>query len=224
MIDARPASFFTGKEKAPASQAYGHIPGALNIDSAEFYDPATNRLKPKAELAKIATHVPDGAVVAYCNTGRWAATGGSSCTKYLDAPTGHMRSMVEWTSNVSGRDQHAQNGRSEEEARPRFLIRRSGIPCPRFRGCRRRRRLGIDKLFLGLALATAVLVAGIARRPALSAALILGGFGLSVLKAEFGFTVSWQRFLARGEGLLGDLIVIRSCASRHANRALMKLR
>src|SRR5690242_20342039 len=47
LVDARPASFFLGKEKAPASQAYGHIPGALNIDSAEFYDARNNRLKPK---------------------------------------------------------------------------------------------------------------------------------------------------------------------------------
>ena len=34
LVDARPVSFFLGKEKAPASLAYGHIPGALNIDSA----------------------------------------------------------------------------------------------------------------------------------------------------------------------------------------------
>ena len=52
LIDARPASFFLGKEKAPASAAYGHIPGALNVDSAEFYDPATNRLKPKAAACR----------------------------------------------------------------------------------------------------------------------------------------------------------------------------
>ena len=38
LVDARPVSFFLGKEKAPASPAYGHIPGALNIDSAQFYD------------------------------------------------------------------------------------------------------------------------------------------------------------------------------------------
>ena len=54
LVDARPASFFLGKEKAPASKAYGRIPGALNIDSAEFYDSESNRLKPKAELAAIA--------------------------------------------------------------------------------------------------------------------------------------------------------------------------
>ena len=40
-------SFFTGKEQgADAAKAYGHIPGAINVDSATFYDPATNRLKP----------------------------------------------------------------------------------------------------------------------------------------------------------------------------------
>ena len=74
MIDARPVSFFLGKEKAPAAQAYGHIPGAVDIDSAKFYDPATNRLKPKAELAAIAGEVPAGAAITYCNTGHWAAT------------------------------------------------------------------------------------------------------------------------------------------------------
>ncbi len=51
LIDSRPASFFDGKQKAPAAKAYGHIPGAVNVDSATFYDAKTNRLKPQAELA-----------------------------------------------------------------------------------------------------------------------------------------------------------------------------
>ena len=78
--------------------------------------------------------------------------------------------------------------------------------------------LGIDHLFLGLALiATAVLVALVLLdgQPA-SAALILGGFGLGIafLKAEFSYTASWRRFLTRGEagGLIGGLIVIAICA------------
>ncbi len=54
LLDAGPAGFFAGKVKAPAAKAYGHIPGALNLDSATFYDSATNRLRPKAELAAIA--------------------------------------------------------------------------------------------------------------------------------------------------------------------------
>jgi uncharacterized membrane protein YedE/YeeE len=78
--------------------------------------------------------------------------------------------------------------------------------------------LGIDRLFLGLALiATAVLVALVLLdgQPA-SAALILGGFGLGIafLKAEFSYTASWRRFLTRGEagGLIGGLLVIAICA------------
>jgi uncharacterized membrane protein YedE/YeeE len=76
----------------------------------------------------------------------------------------------------------------------------------------------IDRLFLGLALgATAILVALVLldNQPA-SAALILGGFGLGIafLKAEFSYTVSWRRFLTRGDasGLVGGLIVIVICA------------
>ncbi|MBI3702691.1 MAG: sulfurtransferase [Rhizobiales bacterium] len=103
LVDARPASFFHGKEKAPASHAYGHIPGALNIDSAAFYDPVTNRLKPKAELAKLAARLPSGPVVAYCNTGHWASTDWFVLHELLGQQ--HTRlyagSMVEWTSNGS---------------------------------------------------------------------------------------------------------------------------
>jgi thiosulfate/3-mercaptopyruvate sulfurtransferase len=103
LVDARPASFFHGKEKAPASQAYGHIPGALNIDSAEFYDPKTNRLKPKAELAVIANAVPAGGVVSYCNTGHWAATDWFVLHELLGRTEARLYagSMVEWTSNTS---------------------------------------------------------------------------------------------------------------------------
>ncbi len=103
LVDARPGSFFAGKEKAPASQAYGHIPGALNVDSAEFYDPTTNRLKPKAELAALADRVPNGPVVSYCNTGHWASTDWFVMHELLGRTNARLYagSMVEWTSNAS---------------------------------------------------------------------------------------------------------------------------
>src|SRR5471032_2844685 len=78
--------------------------------------------------------------------------------------------------------------------------------------------VGIDRLFLGVALvATAILIAlMLLDSQPLSAALILGGFGLGIafLKAEFSYTASWRRFLTRGEagGLLGGLIVIAIAA------------
>jgi thiosulfate/3-mercaptopyruvate sulfurtransferase len=101
LLDARPASFFVGKQRAPAAKAYGHIPGALNLDSASFYDPVANRLRPQAELAEIAATLPPGPVLSYCNTGHWAATNwfvlsellGRSDVKLYDG------SMVEWTAD-----------------------------------------------------------------------------------------------------------------------------
>jgi len=103
LVDARPVSFFLGKEKAPASKAYGHIPGALNIDSAEFYDSKSNRLKSKAELAAIANAAPAGPVVNYCNTGHWASTDWFVFHEILGRKDAKLYagSMVEWTSNDS---------------------------------------------------------------------------------------------------------------------------
>ena len=100
LVDARPASFFAGKEKAPASKAYGHIPGALNIDSSDFYDAKTNKLKPKAALAHIASDVKSGPTVAYCNTGHWAATDWFVLHELLGNTAARLYagSMVEWTS------------------------------------------------------------------------------------------------------------------------------
>ncbi len=101
LIDARPPSYFSGKEKAPASKAYGHIPGAINIDSASFYDPVTNRLRSKEQLAKIAASLPAGPVVAYCNTGHWAATDWFVLSAVLGRPDVRLYdgSMVEWTAD-----------------------------------------------------------------------------------------------------------------------------
>jgi thiosulfate/3-mercaptopyruvate sulfurtransferase len=103
LVDARPASFFLGKEKAPNAVAYGHIPGAVNVDSAEFYDARTNRLKPAAELAKIAHAIPAGPAVSYCNTGHWAATDWFVLHELLGRKdvTLYAGSMVEWTSNAN---------------------------------------------------------------------------------------------------------------------------
>lgn len=75
LIDARAPSFFAGKEKAPKIAAYGHIPGAVDVDSADFYDEHANRLKPTQQLEAIAKRIPDNKpAVSYCNTGHWAAT------------------------------------------------------------------------------------------------------------------------------------------------------
>ncbi|MBS0532576.1 MAG: sulfurtransferase [Proteobacteria bacterium] len=103
LIDARPASFFEGKEKAPAAKAYGHIPGAVSLDSASFYDAHANKLKPRAELVSIASHLPQGPAVAYCNTGHWAATDWFVLHELLGRKDVSLYdgSMVEWTADAT---------------------------------------------------------------------------------------------------------------------------
>jgi len=103
LVDARPAAFFLGKEKAPGAKAYGHIRGAINLDSAIFYDSKTNRLKDPSELAALAARVPAGALVTYCNTGHWAAADWFVLSQVLgrkDVRVYHG-SMVEWSSDAS---------------------------------------------------------------------------------------------------------------------------
>jgi thiosulfate/3-mercaptopyruvate sulfurtransferase len=83
--------------------AYGHIPGAHNLDSAEFYDSKTNRLKPKADLAAVAAQVPTAKpVVSYCNTGHWAATDWFVLHEVLGRQQVRLYdgSMVEWTADT----------------------------------------------------------------------------------------------------------------------------
>jgi thiosulfate/3-mercaptopyruvate sulfurtransferase len=102
VIDARTPSLFEGKEKAPQIAAYGHIPGALDLDSGSFYDDATNRLKPKAELAAAASRIPrDKPAVTYCNTGHWAATDWFVLHEVLGYKDVRLYdgSMVEWAAD-----------------------------------------------------------------------------------------------------------------------------
>jgi thiosulfate/3-mercaptopyruvate sulfurtransferase len=103
LIDSRPASFFVGKLKAPAVKAYGHIPRAVNVDSATFYDSRTNRLKPQSELAVIAATLPGGPAITYCNTGHWAATDWFVLSELLGRSDVRLYygSMVDWTSDAS---------------------------------------------------------------------------------------------------------------------------
>ena len=102
LLDARPATFFAGKEKAPAAKAYGHIPGAISLDSASFYDAAANRLLPAAELATIAAAIPQRPVVSYCNTGHWASTNWFVLSEVLGRKDVRLYygSMVEWTADA----------------------------------------------------------------------------------------------------------------------------
>ena len=100
LVDARSPALFTGKMKADPAQAYGHIPGAINLDNESLYDPTHNRLKPPAELAEIASRVPSGPAITYCNTGHWAAIDWFVLSELLGRKgiKLYYGSMADWTS------------------------------------------------------------------------------------------------------------------------------
>jgi thiosulfate/3-mercaptopyruvate sulfurtransferase len=102
LVDARPAAFFLGRDKAPQVSLYGHIGRAINLDHSSFYDPATNRLGPAAELARIAAQVPTGPSITYCNTGHWAATDWFVLSEILGRRDTRVYdgSMAAWTADA----------------------------------------------------------------------------------------------------------------------------
>ena len=103
LVDARPATFFLGRDKAPQVALYGHIARAINLDHTSFYDPATNRLRPAADLARIAAQVPAGPAITYCNTGHWAATDWFVLSEILGRKDTRVYdgSMAAWTADTS---------------------------------------------------------------------------------------------------------------------------
>ena len=103
LVDARPATFFLGRDKAPQVALYGHIARAINLDHASFYDAAANRLRPAADLARIAAQVPAGPAIMYCNTGHWAATDWFVLSEILGRKDARLYdgSMAAWTADTS---------------------------------------------------------------------------------------------------------------------------
>ena len=101
-VDARPPAQFSGKVKTKTVQSYGHLPGAVNIDSTTYFDNATHRLKPKAELASLSEHVK-GPAVSYCNTGHLASTDWFVLNEVLGRKDTRLYagSMTEWTRDPS---------------------------------------------------------------------------------------------------------------------------
>ena len=68
LLDARPAAQYAGETKSAAALRAGHLPGAISLDNAMFYDPGANRIKPLPELAALipaALADQDTEVIAY---------------------------------------------------------------------------------------------------------------------------------------------------------------
>jgi thiosulfate/3-mercaptopyruvate sulfurtransferase len=100
LVDNRNAASFRGDEKSGLAKRAGRLPGALHLESAPAYDPATNRLRPRAELERIFAPLTAGPIVTYCNTGQLAATGWFILSEILGRETAmYDGSMSEWTAD-----------------------------------------------------------------------------------------------------------------------------
>ena len=77
LVDARPAEFYTGKEKHELASRAGTVPGAISHAYTAFFKNGapkmTSDFDPEALKAELG--VEDGrATVFFCNTGHWAAS------------------------------------------------------------------------------------------------------------------------------------------------------
>lgn len=102
LVDARSASYFAGREKAPEAKAAGHIPGAIPADYIQFFDGAAGALKPISELERLFAAVPAGKpVISYCNTGHTAALNWFVLSAVLGRPDVSLYdgSMTDWTQD-----------------------------------------------------------------------------------------------------------------------------
>lgn len=106
LLDARTPEQFLGKVKHEFAKAFGHLPGAVNLDQSLFYDEDKQRLKSLDQL-KASVPAKIGAdseveIVSYCNTGHWAATNWFVLHELLGFTntTLYDESMVGWTQSA----------------------------------------------------------------------------------------------------------------------------
>jgi thiosulfate/3-mercaptopyruvate sulfurtransferase len=102
LIDTRPEEFFLGDIRHGAAARWGTLPGAQHIDSEEWFTANTGRLLPKAELERMAHSfgiLSQQPVVAFCNTGHWAATQWFILSEVLGHPQVKLypESVVGWS-------------------------------------------------------------------------------------------------------------------------------
>ena len=101
LVDTRNLASFVGDEISPQAARGGRLPGSLRQEGAQAFDPTTKRIKPKAELESLFGDLPDGPVIAFCNTGQQASTNWFVLSELLRRPDVKLYdgSMSEWTAD-----------------------------------------------------------------------------------------------------------------------------
>ena len=77
LVDARPTDFHEGRSKHDAAVRPGTLPGAQSLPHSTFFTPGTPTIAAATDVAALKQALGIGGgkdVVAFCNTGHWAAT------------------------------------------------------------------------------------------------------------------------------------------------------
>ncbi|MFD0857810.1 sulfurtransferase [Roseovarius aquimarinus] len=119
LVDARPASFFEGKQSHGAAERPGTLPGAQNLTHSEFFKDGTRTVDPETarSISERLGLASDRPIVSFCNTGHWAATdwfamseiaGLDNVKLYADSMVGYSKTDNEM-ANVPGLFQNLIN-------------------------------------------------------------------------------------------------------------------
>lgn len=118
LVDSRPDAFYQGKTRAPAAKLSGTLPGAQQLDFNQWFVPGTAIFVDSATAQQIAAKIQRQQgqdMVAFCNTGHWAATDWFGLSEIAGLPNVKLYagSMVDWTQQPSTPELANQPSRAE---------------------------------------------------------------------------------------------------------------
>lgn len=121
LVDSRPDAFYQGKTRAPAAKLSGTLPGAQQLDFNQWFVPGTSTFVDTATAKQIAAKVKRQQgqdMVAFCNTGHWAATDWFGLSEVAGLPNVKLYagSMVDWTQQPGAPALENQPSRAESLA------------------------------------------------------------------------------------------------------------
>lgn len=104
LVDARPEDFFAGRSKHDLAVKPGTLPGARNLPHGRFFPGGGPVIAAELEVEPLRQalgleNAPGKEVVAFCNTGHWAATEWFALSELagIEGVKLYPGSMVEWS-------------------------------------------------------------------------------------------------------------------------------
>lgn len=121
LVDSRPDAFYQGKTRAPAAKLSGTLPGAQQLDFNQWFVPGTALFVDETKAKDIAAKIQRAQgqdMVAFCNTGHWAATDWFGLSEMAGLPNVKLYagSMVDWTQSEDAPRMANQPGRMQSLA------------------------------------------------------------------------------------------------------------